>query len=153
MGDDAGLSCLSSTTMPFTVSRSSTLRCSISLLCLLAGAAGAQPREMDNNLLDGRWTARVQPEGGAERTARVELRDFAGSWLEVAPKKGKGSPCAGRKLPITVQASNGNELEFTVWGRSVLAACEDLTIVMKALDLQRLEGTINARDRILLQRR
>ena len=39
-----------------------------------------------------------------------------------------GSACAGKKLPITVQASTAAALDFTVWAAQVSAKCADLTI-------------------------
>ena len=53
-------------------------------------------------------------------TARLAIREFSGDWIGAAGRtSATGSACAGKKLPITVQASTAGALEFTAWGAQV----------------------------------
>ena len=100
----------------------------------LAAAAGAADRHDDAPIYEGVWTVRL----AGQRTARFELRDWNGTWRET--DKALPAACRGRKLPATVQHSNPEELEFTVWGSSVDKRCPDTSYSFRPVD----EGTLEA---------
>jgi hypothetical protein len=111
------------------------------LVCATAGATSQDTVEHD-----GTWNVRI--EGGARiaRQARVVISDFDGLWQELGPKR-PGDPCRGLKpFPITVQASNSKEVEFTVWSETVSKACPDFALVLKVVDERTLAGTLKAAD-------
>jgi len=65
---------------------------------------------------DGKWLATIQTADGGRQSARFVLQDFGGEWIGAAGRKAAtGTACAGKKLPITVQESTAEALEFTVW--------------------------------------
>ena len=71
---------------------------------------------------DGHWLATIRADGGKPQSARFVLRQFSGDWIGASGRaSATGNACAGRKLPITVQASTASALAFTVWGSQGLA--------------------------------
>ncbi|MES2993332.1 MAG: hypothetical protein V4844_18055 [Pseudomonadota bacterium] len=130
------------------------------LFVTLAGAlfattafAQAEPDVMR----DGAWTATVTSADGRRQVARLELRQFTGTWHgPVAKVAGAKGGCTARRFPVTVQQSNASGLAFTVFGDQVSPACANLTVettpVREAPD-RRFEGTVDPGGRITLVRR
>ena len=84
-------------------------------LCLGTGAASAQ--DIDSEIHDGAWTARVQIGEKGQLSARVVIANFGGTWQDVPVKGGAANKaCRGKRFPITVQRSRQSEMQFTVWG-------------------------------------
>lgn len=120
-------------------------------LALMPGAGQAQGTDVP--LYDGRWTVSIQDSEAGYRGARLELADFAGSWQDATPAKAvKARACAGKRFKVTVQRSRSTELEFMVWGSSVSTACPDLSVLLKPVDEQTLEGTIGEHGRVRMTR-
>lgn len=124
----------------------------LALLALAPGAGRAQTTDVP--LYDGRWSVSIQDSEAGYRRARLELADFAGVWQDTSPAGAvKARACAGKRFKITVQRSRSTELELTVWGSSVSAACPDLSVLLKPVDDRTLEGTIGAQGRVRMTRR
>src|SRR5688572_16490363 len=102
------------------------------LFVTLAGAlfattalAQAEPDVMR----DGSWTATITAPDGKRQQARLELRQFTGTWHgPVATVAGAKRACTARRFPVTVQQSNASGLAFTVFGDQVSPACANLTV-------------------------
>lgn len=127
----------------------------LALAVLLAlGNQVGLAQEMDTDLYDGKWTAQVQVGAGQFRSARLQIANFAGTWLDLPGKNHKpAKACSGKKFPITVQRSVSTAMEFTVWGSSVSPACPDLSLDLKPIDAKTLEGQIGADVKVKLTRR
>jgi hypothetical protein len=94
---------------------------------------------------DGTWTATFDPKVGPTGTAKFILADFAGTWQDVgAASVLKGHICAGKPMPVTVQVSQKEEFGFTVFGSSVAPTCPTLTVYVKPVDANSLEGTVES---------
>src|SRR3954451_14133446 len=88
----------------------------LSLVLAFVGAdAGAAP-EVDSNLYDGLWTVRIDCGGAARCPARLELKDFDGTWQDLSGANASKRACGGKKIPVTVQSSTRSQLAFTVFG-------------------------------------
>ena len=94
---------------------------------------------------DGSWTATFDRSVGATGSAKLVLADFAGTWTDVGPaSRLKGSACAGKPMPVTVQFSQKEGFAFTVFGTSVSPQCPDLTVDVSHVDENTLEGTVRS---------
>jgi len=94
---------------------------------------------------DGSWTATFDRSVGATGSAKLVLADFAGTWKDVGPtSRLKGSPCAGKPMPVTVQLSQKEGFAFTVFGTSVSPQCPDLTVDVSHVDENTLEGIVKS---------
>jgi hypothetical protein len=103
---------------------------------------------------DGKWSATIQTADGARQSARFVLRQFSGDWIGAGGRNpATHSACAGKKLPITVQASTAAALDFTVWGSQVSAKCADLTVEAKSIGEDVFEGTVESVGTIRITRR
>ncbi len=92
---------------------------------------------------DGKWLATIQTSDSGRQTARFVIQQFGGDWIGAAGRaSATGSACAGKKLPITVQATTADALAFTVWGAQVSATCANLTIELKSVGTDVFEGTV-----------
>lgn len=113
------------------------------LLSLLpAAAAIAQDHDHaeqdDQPLYEGVWTVRF----AGHRTARLEVRDWTGTWRETGAAKATPAACRGRKIPVTVQHSTEHALEFTVFGSSANKACPDTSYEFRPVDAKTLEADL-----------
>ena len=115
-----------------------------------AAVAQAEP----DVLHDGNWSASIQVADGSRQPARFVIRDFAGEWIGAGGKNpATGSACAGKKLPITVQASTNAALDFTVWATRLSPKCANLTIETKSVGKDVFEGTVESVGTIRITRR
>jgi hypothetical protein len=115
-----------------------------------AAAAQAEPDILHN----GNWSAAIQAADGSKQSARFVIRDFAGDWIGAGGKNpATGRACAGKKLPITVQASTAAALEFTVWASQISPKCANLTIETKSVAADVFEGTVESVGTIRVTRR
>jgi hypothetical protein len=118
-----------------------------------ATAAAGQQAEPDVPH-DGKWLATIQTADGSRQSARFVIAQFGGDWTGAGGRNPvTHSACAGKKLPITVQASTAAALDFTVWGAQVSAKCPDLTIEAKVIGKDVFEGTIKSVGTIRITRR
>jgi len=118
------------------------------VLCLpaLVAAADSHSEADDVPIYEGKWTVNLP----GHRTARFDLADWLGTWSET----GTAVPaaCRGRKMPVTVQHSTTEQLEFTVFGSSVSPACPDTSYVFKPLDGKTLEASLDAGGKATMKR-
>lgn len=126
------------------------------LACALLALAGSVAHAADSHrhnysdvvteIYDGTWTATFEPGVGPTGTARLVLKDFAGTWTDIGPaSRLKASVCGGKPMPVTVQMSQKEEFGFTVFGVSVSPECPDLTIALERVDENTLEGIVESR--------
>jgi len=119
-----------------------------------AGQAASQAAHSDRHVFsdvvteiyDGTWTATFDRNVGPTGTAKFVLADFAGTWEDVGPADLlKGSACGTKSRPVTVQLSQKEAFSFTVFGTHVSAQCQDLTVYVKHVDANTLEGTVESK--------
>ena len=97
-------------------------------------------------IYDGTWTATFDRSVGPTGTAKFVLEDFAGTWQDVGPAdRLKGSACGAKPRPVTVQLSQKEGFSFTVFGVDVSAQCHDLTVYVKHVNANTLEGTVESK--------
>ncbi|HSC65178.1 MAG TPA: hypothetical protein VLD35_16160 [Caldimonas sp.] len=98
-------------------------------------------------IYDGTWTATFDRGGvGPTGTATFVLADFAGTWHDVGPAALlKDSVCGAKPRPVTVQLSQKVGFAFTVFGVDVSPKCPDLTVYVKHIDANTLEGTVESK--------
>ena len=119
---------------------------------VFATAAAAQA--VSSMTHDGKWLATIQTADGGRQSARFVLQDFGGEWIGAAGRKAAtGAACAGKRLPITVQESTAEALEFTVWATQLSPKCANLTIETKPAGKDAFEGTIDSIGTIRITRR
>jgi len=119
---------------------------------VFATAAAAQA--VSSMTHDGKWLATIQTADGGGQSARFVLQDFGGEWIGAAGRKAAtGAACAGKRLPITVQESTAEALEFTVWATQLSPKCANLTIETKPAGKDAFEGTIDSIGTIRITRR
>ena len=133
------------------------------LLIGALSATGASAQAEPDVPHDGLWSATITAADGKRQVARLELRQFSGSWQGSVPTAaGAKGVCKGRKFPVTVQQSNASGLAFTVWGDQVAPACANLTVELTPVptanrpsrpDDQQFEGKIEPGGRLRLVRR
>jgi len=103
---------------------------------------------------DGKWLATIQTADGGRQSARFVLQDFGGEWIGAAGRKAAtGTACAGKSLPITVQESTAEALDFTVWATQLSPKCANLTIETKPAGKDVFEGTVESVGTIRMTRR
>jgi hypothetical protein len=103
---------------------------------------------------DGNWLATIQAADGSRQSARFVIREFGGDWIGAGGRKpATGSACAGKKLPITVQASTTAALDFTVWASQISPKCANLTVETKSVGKDVFEGTVKSVGMIRVTRR
>jgi hypothetical protein len=103
---------------------------------------------------DGKWLATIQTADGGRQSARFVLQDFGGEWIGAAGRKAAtGTACAGKRLPITVQESTAEALDFTVWATQLSPKCANLTIETKPGGKDAFEGTVESVGTIRMTRR
>ncbi len=125
----------------------------LALAASLVATAAAGQAEPDVTH-DGNWLATIESADGHRQSARLAIREFSGDWIGAGGRtSATGSACAGKKLPITVQASTAGALEFTVWGAQVSPKCADLTIETRAVGSDVFEGKVTSVGTIRLTRR
>jgi hypothetical protein len=114
----------------------------LALAGLCAGAA-AIAQEADAGYYDGRWTARLAcPSGAGACIARVVIDDFGGTWQDVSAGNASKRLCGGKKMPLTVQGSTASQFAFTVFGDSVSARCPTLSVLVRPVDANTLQGSV-----------
>jgi len=103
---------------------------------------------------DGNWLATIQTADGSRQSARFVIRQFSGDWIGAGGRNpATHSACAGKKLPITVQASTAEALEFTVWASQVSPKCPNLTIEVKSVGKDVFDGKVESVGTIRVTRR
>jgi hypothetical protein len=119
-------------------------------VCMLCSAAAQAQEKADTDVFNGRWNVSIQAGAKRLQTAKLTLVDFGGTWIDTA----KGSPkaCAGKKIPVTVQVSQAENLEFTVWGTQISPSCPDVTVALKPVSDTVLEGVLDEGETIKLSR-
>ena len=115
----------------------------VAAAALSLGAHLASAQEIDAKSHDGTWTARLLGPDGAIREATLVVDGYDGTWLDRAGRRGARGPCAGKKVPVTVQSSTGSLLAFTVWGDTVAPTCPTLTVTVRPTGERSLEGTVD----------
>jgi hypothetical protein len=129
----------------------------IKLFIMLASTAfahGAAAQAQADVAYDGKWSATIVTDGGPRRVSQLVIREFSGTWYgKVGTIANAKKPCSGMKFPVTVQASNDTNLDFTVWGSAVGRECRDLTIELKLTGKNMFEGTVEPAGTIKLVRR
>jgi hypothetical protein len=120
-------------------------------LALCAGAAHSADShrhefsDVVTEVYDGTWTATFDPSVGATGTAKLVVKDFAGTWNDVGPaSRLKGSVCGGKSMPVTLQMSQKEQFGFTVFGVALSPQCPNLTVWLKRLDENTLEGSVES---------
>ena len=111
-------------------------------LCLpVAGLAQdhAHSDQDDQPIYEGVWSVRLAD----GRAARFELREWAGTWRETGARGALPAACHGRKMPVTVQQSTAEGLQFTVFGTSVNPACPDTSYTFKPLDAKTMQAALD----------
>ena len=97
-------------------------------------------------IYDGTWTATFDRSVGPSGTARFVLEDFAGTWQDVGRADHlKGSACGAKSRPVTVQLSQKVGFAFTVFGTHISPQCQDLTVYVKHVNANTLEGTVESK--------
>jgi len=128
----------------------SLIACALLALCSSAGQAAEPHRDRYSDdvtaIYDGTWTATFDRSVGPTGTAKFVLADFAGTWQDVgATAPLKGSVCGGKPMAVTVQMSQKEEFAFTVFGISISPECPNLTVYVKPVDANTLEGTVESK--------
>jgi hypothetical protein len=125
------------------------LAAAVSVFCTAAAA-----QAVSSMTHDGKWLATIQTADGSRQSARFVLQDFGGEWIGAAGRKAAtGTACAGKRLPITVQESTADALEFTVWATQLSPKCANLTIETKPAGKDAFEGTVESVGTIRMTRR
>ena len=121
-------------------------------ISVLGTAAAAQA--VTSMTHDGKWQATIQTADGGRQSARFVLQDFGGEWIGAAGRTAAtGAACAGKKLPITVQETTADALEFTVWATQLSPKCANLTIETKPAGKDAFEGMVKSIGTIRITRR
>jgi hypothetical protein len=123
--------------------RRSTPRALALALAIACLPIGAWSQDLDGDFYDGTWTVRMRCADGSACTARLVIKDFAGSWQNLSGRSTAKSVCGSKKLPITVQASTRSLLALTAFGDVVSPNCPTLTVVVRPIDARALEGTVD----------
>jgi hypothetical protein len=115
-------------------------------------AAGQAPdkhvfSDVVTEIYDGTWTATFdRGTVGPAGTATFVLADFAGTWQDGGPAALlKDSVCGTKPRPVTVQLSQKVGFAFTVFGADVSPKCPDLTVYVKHVNANTLEGTVESK--------
>ncbi len=144
---------------PTPTGAASLIACLLLALCgsaasQAAGQAASQAAHSDKHVFsdvvteiyDGTWTATFDRSVGPTGTAKFVLNDFAGTWEDLGPADlVKGSACGTKSRPVTVQLSQKEAFSFTVFGAHVSAQCQDLTVYVKHVNANTLEGTVESK--------
>lgn len=124
-----------------------------SLLFSLCATAAFTLRGSDPGQYDGKWNVIIQPSAGKPRTAKLVLTSYSGTWYNgTTTERTKAKVCNGMKFPITVDDNDDAKLEFTAWGSSVSPECPDITVVVRPVNPNVLEGTVATGESIKLLR-
>jgi hypothetical protein len=108
---------------------------------LLNAAAFAQPAE---KTYDGTWSVRLTAPDGAAQAATLVLKAYDGTWQDrPGARRAAPSACAGKKIPISVQANTTTLLVFTVWGEVASPNCPTLTVMVRPRGETLLEGPVD----------
>jgi hypothetical protein len=118
------------------------------LACHATSFAQHAHTQEDSPLYEGTWS--VQLEG--TRSARFVLRDWNGTWRESGAAQTMDAACRGKTYPVTVQHSNSEQFEFTVWRSTKSPKCPDTTFVMKPVDERSLAGASPMDSKVTMRR-
>ena len=120
------------------------------LLSALPLPALSQHAEADDvPLYQGTWNVRLD----GRRSARLVLDEWEGTWVERGPARTVGAACRGKKIPVTVQHSTTEHIEFTAWGSSISSACPDTSFELRpAGGPDRMEGETDTRAKVQMTR-
>ena len=105
-----------------------------------AGASASGEDPADGSYYDGIWSVRVPCHQRALCSARVVLRDSAGTWEELAGGSLSKGACRGQKMPLTVQRATPTQLAFTVWGTNVAPDCPNISVLVTPVNTRTLDG-------------
>ena len=121
------------------------------LFSLCATAAFA--RGSDPNQYDGKWKVIIQPSAGKPRIAKLLLTNFSGTWYNgTATDRTEANVCNGKEFPVTVAHNEDTELEFTAFGSSVSPQCPDITVEVRPVNSNLLEGALSSGESVKLLR-
>ena len=110
----------------------------LSLSILLNAGAFAQPAE---KTYDGTWAVQLKGPDGAAQAATLMMTGYDGTWQDrPGSRRAAKTACAGKKIPLSVQASTTTLLVFTVWGEVVAPGCPTLTVTVRPRGERVLEG-------------
>lgn len=119
-------------------------------LCLLNAQAQQEP---DTDIFNGQWMVSIQAASGKARTARLHLVNFSGTWISTSPLGDASTKaCLAKKVPVTVQVSQAQTLEFTAWAAQVSRACPDVNITVHPVSEKLLQGTLATGETVTLKR-
>lgn len=138
---------------------SSLVACLLLALCGSAAGQAASPAasqagdshdhvfsDVVTEIYDGTWTATFDRSVGPSGTAKFVLEDFAGTWQDAGPAdRAREGPCGGKSRPVTVQLSQKVGFAFTVFGTHISPQCQDLTVYVKHVNANTLEGTVESK--------
>jgi hypothetical protein len=110
----------------------------LSLSLLMHAVALAQPAD---RTYDGTWDVRLTGPDRAAQAATLVLKAYEGTWQDrPGSRRAARGACAGKKIPLSVQASTTTMLVFTVWGDVVAPGCPTLTVTVRPRGETALEG-------------
>ena len=90
----------------------------------------------------GKWSGTMSTAGGGELAVELILSETAGTWRFV-PRGLTRNNCLGKDFPVAVTAHSATEIKFEVRGASVIPGCINSSVVLKAVDGNRLEGSLD----------
>jgi hypothetical protein len=110
-------------------------------------------RGSDPNQYDGKWKVIIQPSAGKPRIAKLLLANFSGTWYNgTTTDRTEPKVCSGKEFPVTVAHSEDTELEFTAFGSSASPECPDITLELRPVNSNLLEGTMSTGESVKLLR-
>jgi len=116
-------------------------------------ATAALARGSDPQQYDGKWKVIIQPSAGKPRIAKLLLANFAGTWYNgTTTNRTEAKVCDGKEFPVTVAHNEDTELEFTAFGSSVSPECPDITVEVRPVSSNLLEGTLSTGESVKLLR-
>ena len=116
-------------------------------------ATAAFARGSDPNQYDGEWKVIIQPSAGKPRIAKLLLTSFSGTWYNgTTTDRTEAKVCKGKEFPVTVAHNEDTELEFTAFGSSVSPKCPDITVEVRPVNSNLLEGTLSTGESVKLLR-
>ena len=106
---------------------------------LMHTVALAQPVD---KTYDGTWEVRLTGPDRSVQAATLVLNGYDGTWQDrPGSRRAATGACAGKKIPLSVQASTTTILVFTVWGEVLAPGCPTLTVMVKPRGERVLEGS------------
>ena len=124
-----------------------------SLFFGLCATAPFALRASDPDQYNGKWKIIIQPSAGKPRIAKLLLANFSGTWYHgTTTVRTEAKVCNGKEFPVTVAHNEDTELEFTAFGSSVSPKCPDITVEVRPVNSNLLEGTLSTGESVKLLR-